>query len=127
MPEIIKTNVSPELAYISSMLNKTRQNHSLALMLFKKLFSELPEQIAQTENSLNANEMMQAQTIIHKLHGSVSFCGFTELQKLANGLEISLLSEDLPQAKQQFLQLKQALNVLQSLQKNILQQLENSF
>lgn len=123
MPEPIP-NTNPELVYLNSMLAKTMQNRSLALLLFKKLFQELPVQIEQLENTLTTAEQIQAKEIIHKLHGSVSFCGFTELQELANSVEISLLHDNLPQATQLFLLLKQKIITFQSLQNQILQHLE---
>lgn len=113
-----------ELTYINSMLNKTIQNQNLAVVLFKKLFLELPEQIQQLEHSLTTQQLKQAQTIIHKLHGSMSFCGFTELQKIANSLETSLLTNDLQQTIQHFLRLKQKITTFQSLEEKILQHLE---
>lgn len=100
------------------------QNRELALVLFKKLFRELPSQIKQLEISLTTEELNQTQAIIHKLHGSVSFCGFLELQKLSHNLETSLLNADLPKAKSIFLQLKQNITCLQNLQDKIFQHLE---
>lgn len=123
MSQSTPNNASPELSYISSMLNKTIQNRNLAIVLFKKLFLELPEQIELLENKLLTQELIQAHTVAHKLHGSLSFCGFTELQALSNQLETSLLADDLQQAKQIFLQLKQEINIFQSLQNRILQHL----
>jgi HPt (histidine-containing phosphotransfer) domain-containing protein len=124
MSQFKQNNPNPELLYINSMLNKTMQNRDLAVVLFKKLFQELPEQIFQIENSLNKAELSQARTIVHKLHGSVSFCGFNELQAQVNSLEISLLTNNLPQAQHDFLHLKQTIIVFQNLQEKILNQLE---
>lgn len=124
MPQPTHPNTNPELTYLNSMLNKTLQNRDLALLLFKKLFQELPKQITQLEQTLLAQEFNQAQAIIHKLHGSVSFCGFSELQELANGVESNLLHDNLDLARSLFLLLKQEVLLFQSLQDRILQQLE---
>ncbi len=112
-----------EAYYINSMMRRTLQNRDLAMVLFKKLFLEFSDKIPQLENALTLSELTQAHTIIHKLHGSVSFCGFAEFQELAKNLEESLLRDDLQQAKQAFLLLKQKIVVFQSLQEKILQQL----
>lgn len=124
MHESIPDQINPESIYVSCMLAKTMQNRDLALLLFKKLFQELPEQMLQLEQTLAAAELELAKNIIHKLHGSVSFCGFTELQELANSVENSLLNANLSQAKALFLVLKQKNLIFQGLQDKILQQLE---
>lgn len=76
--------------YVSSMLDKTYGNTSLASVLFNKLFIELQEQSEEIEQALQKNDLVLAREITHKLHGSVSFCGLTDIQNLARTMEISL-------------------------------------
>jgi HPt (histidine-containing phosphotransfer) domain-containing protein len=108
------------------MLQKTGKNRALAIVIFEKLFSELPEQVQKIEKFLLNQEMTEAQLIVHKLHGSMSFCGFIELQELSRQLEKSLLTKELEQTNQSFVLLKEKLLILFSLQEKILQQLEKS-
>lgn len=81
-------------SYTSAMLEKTAGNKELASTLFYKLFSELPTQTQIIENALAINDLKLAKQITHKLHGSVSFCGFTEIQAKVNDLETSLIVND---------------------------------
>lgn len=89
-------------SYIKIMLDKTRGNHSLALTLFKKLFEELPEQIDAVKNALDSRQYSVAQQITHKLHGSASFCGLSDIQEPACALESNLLNHDYESASQHF-------------------------
>ncbi len=83
-----------EVDYVSSLVQKSSGNIVLATTIFNKLFSELPEQSLLIEQAIKANEFELALEITHKLHGSVSFCGFTDMQVLANTLEVSLLEKE---------------------------------
>jgi HPt (histidine-containing phosphotransfer) domain-containing protein len=112
--------MKPETVYLHSLLIKTAQNRLLTKHLFEKLFAELTEQLPQLELHLNRQEFIQARTIVHKLHGSVSFCGFNKLQKLAYHLESSLSVTDSAQITENFLVFKQELELLQRLQTKIL-------
>jgi HPt (histidine-containing phosphotransfer) domain-containing protein len=115
--------IDNKLAYINSMLSRTVQNRELAIVLFKKLFAELPNQIDQLDYALTLTQIPQAIAISHKLHGSMSFCGFTELEQCSKALEMSLLANDLIPAKENFLQLKQKVNDFQQIEQGILQHL----
>ncbi len=95
--------------YIEILLDKTRDNRPLTLTIFKKLFEELPEQIDTIKDALESRQYTLAQQITHKLHGSVSFCGLTDIQKPACALESSLLNHDYKAANQHFLILQQCI------------------
>lgn len=79
--------------YVSALLERSSGNMILAKTIFNKLFIELPEQIILINQALKSNNIIDAQELTHKLHGSVSFCGFSDIQLLASNLEISF-SED---------------------------------
>lgn len=95
------------LNYIQIILNKTKNNQRLALTIFEKLFEELPMQIIAIKDALDNNQYNLAQEITHKLNGSVSFCGLTNIQQPANALENSLLNNNYANTHQQFMLLQQ--------------------
>lgn len=95
------------LTYIQAVQLKTKNNHRLSLTLFEKLFEELPLQIINIKDALENKQYDLAQTITHKLNGSVSFCGLTDIQQPANALESCLLKQDYAAIDQQFLALQQ--------------------
>ena len=95
------------LNYIQIILNKTKNNQCLALTIFEKLFEELPMQIIAIKDALDNNQYNLAQEITHKLNGSVSFCGLTDIQQQANALENSLLNNHYASTHQQFMLLQQ--------------------
>lgn len=95
------------LAYIQLILDKTKNNQRLSLTIFEQLFEELPQQIIQIEEALENNQYHQAREITHKLNGSASFCGLTDIQKPANILEISLLNNNYTAIDQHFRMLQQ--------------------
>lgn len=80
--------------YIRMVLDKTKNNRTLALTIFKKLFDELPQQLAGIEDSLKAGHYENAREITHKMHGSVSFCGLTDIQEPAKKLEQCLINKN---------------------------------
>lgn len=94
--------------YPQQILNKTYQNKELALTIAKKLFDELPRQLKYINTALKNHHLEQALEITHKLHGSVSFCGLTHLQKPASALEQSLLSNNSTEAQMHFCELQDA-------------------
>jgi len=95
--------------YIKILLDKTRGNRPLTLTIFKKLFEELPEQISTIEEALDSRQYTLARLTTHKLHGSVGFCGLTDLQEPACVLETSLLNHDYEAANHHFLILQQGI------------------
>ncbi len=100
------THVDGEMNYAMIMLEKTSGNIELAISLFNKLFSELKEQPQHIEKALEEKNYALAEEITHKLHGSVSFCGFHDLQEAAKALEIDLMKKNLSQLNTSFVHLK---------------------
>lgn len=101
-------NPTADSGYSQQILDKTCQNHELALTIAKKLFEELPQQLAHIETALKNKHLELALQITHKLHGSVSFCGLSDLQKPASELEQSLINNDYAEAKLIFHRLRDA-------------------
>ncbi len=95
------------LDYIQTIMNKTKNNQQLALTIFKMLFEELPLQILTLNNALEKKHYKLAQEITHKLNGSVSFCGLTDIQQPAKALESSLLTNSYDSTHLHFLSLQQ--------------------
>ncbi|MGR9087393.1 MAG: Hpt domain-containing protein [Gammaproteobacteria bacterium] len=80
--------------YIGIVLEKTKNNRSLTLTIFKKLFDELPRQLASIENEMEVGHYDEAKEITHKMHGSVSFCGLLSIQEMAVKLEQCLMHKN---------------------------------
>ncbi len=114
---------NPESVYIKAMLARTLDNRQLAARLFRKLFSELPVQLAEIETAIFDGQLILAQKEVHKLHGAFGFCGFSALESLAGDLENALLAEDLDKAKTALPPLAQAMNAFFALQESILKKL----
>ncbi|MGZ8157984.1 MAG: Hpt domain-containing protein [Methylobacter sp.] len=95
------------LNYIQLLMDKTKNNQPLALTLFEKLFEELPSQILGIKDALENKQYDLAKEITHKLNGSVSFCGLTDIQQPANTLESCLLNGNYPSTHQYFLKLQE--------------------
>ncbi|MEQ1528451.1 MAG: response regulator [Methylococcales bacterium] len=94
--------------YVSMLLSKTHNDHKIAAIVFQKLFLEMPTQISDIASALENQQYELAQQISHKLHGSVSLCGFTDLRLSARALEGSLLDKDYDNAGKNFLNLQQS-------------------
>jgi HPt (histidine-containing phosphotransfer) domain-containing protein len=90
----IKNKSMSAIDYIEAVLHSTRNNHSLALTIFRKLFEEFPLQMTAIKGALAHKEFQLAEEITHKLQGSASFCGLTDIQKSANLLESSLIDKN---------------------------------
>ncbi|WP_235209291.1 Hpt domain-containing protein [Methylobacter sp. BBA5.1] len=112
--------------YIQAMLEKTYNNRPLSLTIFKKLFEELPEQISAINKALNSREYTLARQITHKLHGSASFCGLTDMQEAAHALESCLLNQDFEATDRHFLTLHQRVLSFISHQAAILADLDDN-
>lgn len=108
------------LNYVQIMLNKTKNNQHLALTVFEKLFNELPLQIIGINDALRNNQYDLAQEITHKLHGSASFCGLTDIQQSANAMENDLLNNNYIAINQRFLMLQQHISTFTHHQEFIL-------
>jgi HPt (histidine-containing phosphotransfer) domain-containing protein len=112
--------------YIQAMLDKTYNNRPLSLTIFKKLFEELPEQIGAINKALDSREYTLARQITHKLHGSASFCGLTDMQEAAHALESCLLNQDFEATDRHFLTLHQCVLSFISHQAAILADLDDN-
>lgn len=82
---------SASLRYSATLLSRSQGRRSTALEIARKLFEELPEQLATIEQALGRREQDEAARVTHKVHGSASFCGLEELRRAAKGLESKLL------------------------------------
>lgn len=91
------------------------QNEILAKKLLYKLVCELPRQLILLSTALTNNKITTAQTIAHKLHGTIGFCGFTEIQVVASNLEKSLLAHDLTTALNTIEELRSQIQVVENL------------
>jgi len=111
--------------YVPALLQRTSQNTALALNIFNKLFTELPEQSLLIDQALKANNLHLAQEITHKLHGSVSFCGFSDIQQLAYNLEACFPENDSQLIRFNFEQLKNKIINFSKQKDLILQQLQS--
>lgn len=80
--------------YLQMILTKTHDDKQLAFTIFAQLFAELPDQLDGIQNALNRQQYDLARQIIHKLHGSLSFCGLENIRKQANNLEHCLASHN---------------------------------
>lgn len=117
--DLWQTNASA-LTYIQIIQRKTNNNQRLTLTIFEKLFEELPRQITDIKNALGNKQYHLAQEITHKLNGSASFCGLTDIQQPASALESCLLNNNYADTQQLFIALQQnALNFMHH-QKSIL-------
>lgn len=113
------------LAYIQIIQNRTKNNQRLTLNIFEKLFEELPQQIIQIKDALENRQYDHAKEITHKLNGSVSFCGLTNIQQAANTLESSLLNSNYTAINQYFRTLQDCTLDFISHQKSIMKILMN--
>ncbi len=112
-----------DLVYIEAMLERTMGDRLLAITLFKKLFLEFPRQIIEIEIAVEQSQIIVARKKLHKLQGSLSFCGFFELKSLAKNLEERLLNNDLDRVVEDLSVLVQEITLFNGLQEKILQQL----
>jgi HPt (histidine-containing phosphotransfer) domain-containing protein len=114
------------LAYIQTIRNRTHNNHSLTVTIFKKLFEELPKQIIDIKEALENKHYDLAQEVTHKLHGSVSFCGLIDIQQQANVLESCFLNHNYAVVDRHFLELQQRTLNFVCLQQPILANLDQN-
>jgi len=108
------------LDYIQIILSRTKNNRPLTLTIFEKLFEELPLQIVDIKKALENKHYALAQEITHKLNGSASFCGLSDIQRSASDLEKNLLNNNYADINQHFLTLEQYTLNLTCLQNAIL-------
>ncbi len=111
--------------YIKQLFEKTDDNKELSGTIFSKLFTELRQQIKQIETALSEHDLTSAQSITHQLHGSVSFCGFDNIKKVALEFENHLLNKKTENLSESFEDLKTEVASLLDLEREILKQFRN--
>jgi len=116
-------NKTEMMDYVKAMLDKTSGNIDLATTLFNKLFIELQQQSETIERALNSNNLTLAEQVTHKLHGSVSFCGFVDIQEMAAVMEVCLIEKNTQCIDTNFLVLKNKIIDFIKLKETILNQL----
>lgn len=112
-----------KIDYVKILMEKTSGNGVLAVTIFNKLFIELEQQSQAIDHAIKTNNFALARQITHKLHGSVSFCGFTDIQTLAKAMEISLSENDKSQIPANFHHLKNKIITFLALKDSINNQL----
>ena len=106
--------------YVTRLLRHTNDNRTLAETIIKKLIDELPHQISVIENALEHQKLETAKSITHKLHGSFSFCGFSDLKQSAATVESHLIRGHEQKAKDAFSHLKEQIEDLIELESRLL-------
>lgn len=101
-PREASSDSSKQAGYAQQLLAKTDYDRDLALTILNKLCEELPQQLNTIQNALRHRQWQQALSITHKLHGSVSFCGLTDIRQLALTLERNLISKDFLETDRHF-------------------------
>ena len=111
---------SIERDYVESLLIKTDNNQPLTSNILAKLVIELPRQVEEIESALTLQQFITAQNIVHKLHGSVSFCGFSDLEVITRKLETYLIANEISQAQSELKALQEKMPVFISLKEKLL-------
>jgi HPt (histidine-containing phosphotransfer) domain-containing protein len=110
--------------YIGIVLEKTKNNRTLAFTVFKKLFEELPQQLACIESAISAGHYEDARNIAHKMHGSACFCGLTGIQEPARKLEQYVINKNYPALTHDFRLLQESVFLFTRHQEYILSELD---
>ncbi|MDO8843014.1 MAG: response regulator [Methylicorpusculum sp.] len=106
--------------YAEQLLAKTHNDTNLAATLLTKLCEELPQLSAQASTLFNKKDFHETRNLIHKLHGSVSFCGLTNFQAIARQIEDGLLSQNYASIETDFQQLNTLIQHLLDIKQEIL-------
>lgn len=114
-----------QTGYAQQLLAKTAYDRELALTILNKLCEELPQQLASIQTSLRHRQWQQALSITHKLHGSVSFCGLTDIRQLALTLEQNLISKDFLEIERHFDKLKALIEQFITKKTELIEELSN--
>jgi len=118
--------MNDETVYIKAMLIRTMGNKLLAITLFKKLFSELPQQMIEIEKAIDQKQLVIVQEKLHKLQGSLSFCGFSEFERFTKNLERVLSVDNLEKVGDELFLLAREIERFGGLRDIILKKLGNS-
>jgi|GEM_PF-4718195 len=106
--------------YAGQLLARTHNDRNLAATLLTKLCEELPQLSAQASNLFKMNDFDEAHNSIHKLHGSVSFCGLTNFQAVARQIENGLLTQNYASINTDFQQLNTLIQQLLDIKQEML-------
>jgi HPt (histidine-containing phosphotransfer) domain-containing protein len=99
--------LSSFLNSIQTLLANCRNDRSLVIELYKKLFEELPQQIDRIEAALKTRQYQLALDVTHNLNGCVRTCYLQDIEELANALERCLIQKKYEFADGYFLMLQQ--------------------
>jgi len=113
-------NQSTAAYYVETLSARTSGNQTLTKTLFSQLFSELKMKPKKIKAAISMGYLKTAREELHKLHGSFSFCGLTELQQAANALEISLINATTESISFQLIELTNQIDYFLSLEESIL-------
>lgn len=111
--------------YANAILDKVERNRQLGRQFLKKLFEDVPTQLAALEQSMKEESVAEAVNIAHKLHGSFCFYGFEDYRVLAESLEQALVDADTVNARQQLQMLSMKFQQLLAMQVDVLQHLQD--
>ncbi|QCW84049.1 response regulator [Methylotuvimicrobium buryatense] len=116
-----------QTGYAQQLLAKTAYDRELALTILNKLCEELPQQLASIQTSLRHRQWQQALSVTHKLHGSVSFCGLTDIRQLALTLEQNLISKNFLETERHFDKLKALIEQFIRKKTELIEELSNKY
>ncbi len=108
---------------IQALLAKTKHNHALVLVLFNKLFEELPQQIDQIEFALKTAQYQLAFEVTHKLNGAAIICCLDHIGVAATALEKGLIQKEYEYNGDHFLILKKRISLFLNHRQAILDEL----
>lgn len=80
--------------YATQIIQKTEFNRELSQQMLNKLFDDVPENLREIDQAIQASDYQQARQIAHKLHGTFCFYGFADFLPIADRLEQCLLNND---------------------------------
>lgn len=87
------SSIRPEY-YAAQIIKKTEFNRELSQQMLNKLFDDVPENLREIDQAIQAPDYQQARQIAHKLHGTFCFYGFADFLPIADRLEQCLLNND---------------------------------
>jgi CheY-like chemotaxis protein len=116
----ISLETDKKRSYADQLLTKTHNDRNLAATLLIKLCEELPRLSDEASNQFKMKAFHEARNSIHKLHGSVSFCGLTNFQTLARQIENGLLTQNYTSIDGDFQQLNRLIEQLLDFKQEIL-------
>ncbi len=114
-------SANPSKLFVHGILQRTNDNLAVAQVITNKLFAELPAQLEDIKQALLRSDLKTAQQIVHKMNGSASFTGLTDIRTAAASLETYLAHGEKSGSEALFGVLEQAVNDLHKRQTEILE------